>query len=71
VLRPTTSSRLRQSPPAELITAKNSAGQDESVPNPDYGVWVAKEQQVLSYLLTSLSPEMLHHVHTEKTVAGA
>ena len=28
-------------------------------PNPLYGPWIAKDQQVLSYLLSSLTPEIL------------
>jgi hypothetical protein len=44
------------------------SGDDKEPPmaNPEYDIWVAKDQQVLSYLLTSLSKEILgqlsHHV---------
>ena len=31
-------------------------------PNPMYGPWIAKDQQVLSYLLNSMSPEILAQV---------
>ena len=31
-------------------------------PNPLYGPWIAKDQQVLSYLLNSMSPEILAQV---------
>ena len=31
-------------------------------PNPLYGSWIAKDQQVLSYLLNSMSPEILAQV---------
>ena len=31
-------------------------------PNPLYGPWIAKDQQVLSYLLNSLTPEILAQV---------
>jgi hypothetical protein len=57
--------------PAPTITTKNSEGKEETTANPDYDVWTAKEQQVLSYLLSSLSKEILGHVNTETTAAGA
>ena len=39
------------------------------VPNPDYTKWVALDQQVLSYLLTTMSREGLAQVATAKTAA--
>ena len=39
--------------------------------NPDYDIWMAKDQQVLSYLLTSLSKEILGQVSTEVTASTA
>ena len=39
--------------------------------NPEYEKWVAKDQQVLSYLLTSLSREIGSQVTTVTTVASA
>ena len=33
-----------------------------AAPNPLYGPWIAKDQQVLSYLLNSMSPEILAQV---------
>jgi len=44
-------------PPSEFLPAKDD--KEPSVSNPEYDVWVAKDQQVLSYLLTSLSKEIL------------
>lgn len=43
---------------------------DIVVPNPDYTEWVAQEQQVLSYLLLSLSREILSQVVHMNTAAG-
>lgn len=34
--------------------------------NPLYGLWLAKDQQVLNYLLNSLSQEILAHVFIKK-----
>lgn len=39
--------------------------------NSDYDIWIARDQQVLSYLLNSLGKEILGHVNTEVTAAGA
>jgi hypothetical protein len=45
--------------PAEKITVKSQKGSDEEVPNPAYDLWKAQEQQVQSYLLTSVSRDVL------------
>ena len=58
-------------PPSQTITTKNADGKEESKPNPDYAVWVAQDQQVLSYLLSGLSAEILGQVNSETTAAGA
>jgi hypothetical protein len=52
---------------------KKKPDDDVEVPavNPDYATWVAKDQTVLSYLLTNLSKEILCHVNTDVTVRGA
>jgi hypothetical protein len=39
--------------------------------NPEYELWVAKDQQVLSYLLASLSKEILGQISTEVTASVA
>ena len=39
--------------------------------NPEYEAWVAKDQQVLSYLLASLSKEILGQISTEVTASAA
>jgi len=46
-------------PPAPLLPKKNKDDEDEEQkPNPDYESWVAKEQMVLSFILTSLGKEI-------------
>ena len=42
----------------------------KTAPNPDYSLWVSRDQIVLSYLLQSLSPEVLPHVHRIENSAG-
>jgi hypothetical protein len=44
--------------PAEQIKAKVGSA-EEDVPNPTFMVWKAQEQQVLSYLLSSMSRDIL------------
>ena len=56
------------SAPAEEITTKD--GEKEiKVFNPAYDLWLEKDQQVLGYLLSSLSREILTHVASKKTAA--
>jgi hypothetical protein len=48
--------------PAEKIVIKSQKESDEDtqeVPNPAFTLWKAQEQQVLSYLLTSVSRDVL------------
>ena len=40
-----------------------------TVPNPAYTAWVAKDQTVLSFLVNSLSPEIMAHVLDLQTTA--
>jgi hypothetical protein len=40
-------------------------------PNPEYEVWVAKDQTILNYLLSNMSKEILGQVNSEVTAAGA
>jgi hypothetical protein len=59
-------------PPAKLLPKKNPDDDKElPVENPEYAVWIAKDQTVLSYLLTNLSKEIFGHVNTEVTARGA
>jgi hypothetical protein len=55
-------------PPEKVPKAADKP--DELVPNPDYDALVAKGQQVLNYLLSSMSREILSHVATLTTAAA-
>jgi hypothetical protein len=61
--------------PPEMLTKKH-ADKDaadqmvKSVPNPAYDAWIARDQIVLGYLLQSIGPEVLPHVHRIETAAG-
>jgi hypothetical protein len=46
-----------QPPPETITVQKDGASVKEE--NPDYEVWVATDQQVLSYLVNTLSPDIL------------
>jgi hypothetical protein len=49
--------------PLEKIKVKAQKGEDlEEVTNPVFELWKAQEQQVLSYLLTSVSRDVLVHI---------
>jgi len=63
--------RPSATPPPEFLVAKGDGDTEDSIPNPDYDAWMAKDQQVLSYLLTSLSKDILGHFNTEVTATGA
>jgi hypothetical protein len=41
------------------------------VPNPKYALWVIKDQQVLNFLLASLSREILAHITTNLMASSA
>jgi hypothetical protein len=57
-------------PPAK-ITVLADDKKEAKVPNLDYAIWIAQNQQVLSYLLNSLTKEILGHVATKVIVASA
>jgi hypothetical protein len=44
--------------PSKTI-AKAADKLDDQIPNPKYDIWVARDQQVLNYLLSSLSRDIL------------
>ena len=51
------------SAPPETIEDDDEKTQKKvTVPNPTYGVWLTRDQQVLSWLLKTLSPEIMAHV---------
>jgi hypothetical protein len=58
-----------KSPEKVLKIQKGTTGEVEDVPNPAYLQWRAQEQQVLSYLLTSVSREVLIQVAALPTAA--
>jgi len=59
-------------PLAKNLPNKKEDDSDE-VPmvNPEYATWIARDQTVLSYLLTNISKESLDHGNTEVTAKGA
>jgi len=56
-------------PETHLITKTD--GKDVKTPNPAYEEWEAADQQVLSFLLTSLSKEVMIQVSSCETAAAA
>ena len=49
--------------PAKMVTMETAdKTSSKTTTNPDYAAWLARDQQVLSYLLNSFSPEILQHV---------
>src|SRR3954454_10381649 len=47
--------------PNETVSAQRD-GKAVQVENPEYDTWITRDQQVLRYLLSCLSPDMLSHV---------
>jgi hypothetical protein len=58
-------------PPDEYLAPKSGDPKEPPILNPEYETWVAKDQQVLSYLLASLSKEILGQISTEVTASAA
>jgi hypothetical protein len=56
-------------PPPETITIEKD-GKSSKEPNPAYDAWVATDQQVLTFLLGSLTPDILVSVIGMDTAAG-
>jgi hypothetical protein len=48
--------------PVEQITGKGSDGKEVELPNPAYEEWYTNDQQVLSFILGSLTREVLSQV---------
>jgi hypothetical protein len=57
--------------PPEKITVSTDDKKEVEVLNPDYKLWVAQDQQVLLYLLNSITKEILGHVATKVTATSA
>ncbi|XP_073354875.1 uncharacterized protein [Aegilops tauschii subsp. strangulata] len=60
-------------PLAELLSEKEVAGKKEitATPNPEHAIWVTQDQQVLTFLLASLSRDVLLQVSGCDTAAPA
>ena len=54
-------------PSKEIL--KSTEKPTELISNPDYEAWVAKDQQIFNYLLSSISREIMVHVSTCTTAA--
>jgi predicted nucleic acid-binding Zn ribbon protein len=54
---------------AKTLEVAKANNKKEVVPNPDHTSWVAKDQQLLSYLLNSLTKHALAQVTSVKTSA--
>jgi hypothetical protein len=59
-----------KTPPSKIMQ-KDTNGKEVKVLNPKYEDWEATDQQVLSYLLSSLSKEILAQVSSATTTAEA
>lgn len=61
-----------QEPPAVLIMEKEVSEKKEATesPNPAHAIWVTQDQQVLTFLISSLSREVLLQVSSFTTSAG-
>jgi hypothetical protein len=53
------------------ITIKGADDKEEKKLNPVYALWRALDQQVLSYLLSNISPSILTQVNASETAAKA
>jgi hypothetical protein len=57
--------------PATEIVSKDNDGKTIKTPNPVHESWLAQDQQVLSFLLSSLSKEILSSAASKSTAALA
>jgi hypothetical protein len=57
--------------PAKTVEVDDTNGKKVHVDNPAYLAWIARDQQVLRFLLNSPSPEILSHVLGMDTTAMA
>jgi hypothetical protein len=60
-----------KAPPHEItIKFDDKDGKESSVPNPTYEAWEVVDQRVLSYILSSLSKEVLIQIDQHYSVKG-
>ena len=52
----------KESAPEEFLEAADANKKKITIENPDYVAWIARDQQVLRFVLNSLSPDVLAHV---------
>jgi hypothetical protein len=45
--------------PEKEMTVKDKDGLETTIPNPDYGRWVAQDNSVLGFLVRNMSREIL------------
>ncbi|KAK1644724.1 hypothetical protein QYE76_062529 [Lolium multiflorum] len=48
--------------PDKVLETEDSNGKKVTIQNPNYASWIARDQQVLRWLLNALSPDVLTHV---------
>jgi hypothetical protein len=48
--------------PAKTLEVEDEEKNKTKIPNPSYGVWIARDQQVMSFLLKGFSQDILAHV---------
>jgi hypothetical protein len=56
-------------PPEFILLAKGENKDVPPKPNSEYDTWIAKDRQVLSFILSNLGKEILSQVSLEKTAA--
>ena len=56
-------------PPTTIEVTSDDDKTKSKAPNPEFGTWYARDQQVFSYLLTTLPREMAIQVATCHTAA--
>jgi hypothetical protein len=59
------------SAPPKTLDSEDADKNKVKVPNPAYSAWLARDQQVLRFLLNSLSPDILSHVLDVHSTAEA
>ncbi|XP_072149525.1 uncharacterized protein [Setaria viridis] len=55
--------------PAQEIDGKDAAGKDAKLPNPAFDEWYVRDQEVLSFIFSSLAQDVMSHVSAMETTA--